>query len=114
MNYLKATKDDVPCMSANDIGTIKWHVDAAFAIHKDMKSCTGATMTRGSGTICSISTKQKVNTQSSTEAPWKPMVLKLKPTLSIETIPALCDWRRMVKQAPESIHIISISSLLYY
>jgi hypothetical protein len=68
MNYLKATKDDVPCMSANDTGTIKWHVDAAFAIHKDMKSHTGATMTLGSGTIRLISAKQKVNTQSSTKA----------------------------------------------
>jgi hypothetical protein len=68
MNYLKATKDDVPCMSANDTSTIKWHVDAAFAIHKDMKSHTGATMTLGSGTIRLISAKQKVNTQSSTEA----------------------------------------------
>jgi hypothetical protein len=66
MNYLKATKDDVPCMSANDTNTIKWHDDADFAIHKDMKSHTGATMTLGFGTICSISTKQKVNTQSST------------------------------------------------
>jgi hypothetical protein len=45
MNYLKATKDDVPCMSADDTGTIKWHVDATFAVHKDMKSHTGATMT---------------------------------------------------------------------
>jgi hypothetical protein len=62
MNYLKATKDDVPCMSANDTSTIKLHVDAAFAIHIDMKSHTGATMALGSGTICSISTKQKVNT----------------------------------------------------
>jgi hypothetical protein len=68
MNYLKATKDDVQCMSANDTGTIKWHVDAAFAIHKDMKSHTGATMTLGSGSICSISTNQKINTQSSTES----------------------------------------------
>jgi hypothetical protein len=68
MNYLKATKNDVPCISADDTGTIQWHVDAAFAVHKDMKSHTGATMTLGSGTICSISTKQKVNTQSSTEA----------------------------------------------
>jgi hypothetical protein len=39
-----------------------------IAVHKDMKSHTGATMTLGSGTICSISTKQKVNTRSSTEA----------------------------------------------
>jgi hypothetical protein len=68
MNYLKATEHDVPCMSADDTGTIKWHVDAAFAIHKDIKSHTQATMTLGSGTICSISTKQKVNTRSSTEA----------------------------------------------
>ena len=68
MNYLKATKDDIASMSADDTGTIKWHVDAAFAVHKDMKSHTGATMSLGSGTICSISTKQKVNTRSSTEA----------------------------------------------
>jgi hypothetical protein len=33
-----------------------------------MKSHTGATMTRGAGTITSISTKQKVNTRSSTES----------------------------------------------
>jgi hypothetical protein len=67
MNYLKATEDDVPCMSADDTGTIQWHVDAAFTVHKDMKSHTGATMTLGSGTICSIYTKQKVNTQSFTK-----------------------------------------------
>jgi hypothetical protein len=30
MNYLKATKDDIPSMSADDIGTIKWHVDATL------------------------------------------------------------------------------------
>jgi hypothetical protein len=62
MKYLKATKDDVPYISADDTGTIQWHVDAAFTIHKDIKSHTGATLTLGSGTICSISTKQKVNT----------------------------------------------------
>ena len=99
--------------------------NATFAIHKDMKSHTGATMTLGSGTICSISMKQKVNTQSSTEAKlvgfddvfcikdplvktfhWSP---RLK-SLSIETIPVLCDWKRMVKQALESVHFTSISS----
>jgi hypothetical protein len=68
MNYLKVTKDDVPCISANDTGTIKWHADATYTVHKGMKSHTGATMTLGSGTICSISKKQKVNTWSSTEA----------------------------------------------
>jgi hypothetical protein len=60
MNYLKATKDEFPSMSANDTSTIKWHVDASFTIHKDMKSHTSATMTLASGTICFISTKQKL------------------------------------------------------
>jgi hypothetical protein len=68
MNFLKATKDDIPVMSCDNTNSIKWHVDAAFAIHKDMKSHTGATMTLGAGTITSISTKQKVNTCSSTES----------------------------------------------
>jgi hypothetical protein len=68
MNFLKATKNDIPVMSCDDTNSIKWHVDAAFAIHKDMKSHTGATMTLGAGTITSISTKQKVNTRSSTES----------------------------------------------
>ena len=43
-------------------------MDAAFAVHKDMKSHTGAEMTMGSGAVISLSTKQKVNTRSSTEA----------------------------------------------
>jgi hypothetical protein len=68
MNFLKATQDDVTTMSADDTASVKWHVDASFAPHEDMKSHTGATMTLGSGTISSISTKQKVNSRSSTEA----------------------------------------------
>jgi hypothetical protein len=47
---------------------IIWHVDASFAVHNDKKSHTGAIMSLGGGAIISISTKQKVNTQSSTEA----------------------------------------------
>jgi hypothetical protein len=55
-------------MSADDTQSIKWYVDAAFAVHKDFKSHTGATMSLGNGIICSMSTKQKVNTRSLTEA----------------------------------------------
>jgi hypothetical protein len=47
---------------------IKWYVDASFAVHPDMQSHTGATMTLGKGAVYSISTKQKINTKSSTEA----------------------------------------------
>jgi hypothetical protein len=68
MNFLKATQDEVAAMSADDTETIKWYVDAAFAVHNDYKSHTGATLSLGKGVICSVSTKQKVNTRSSTDA----------------------------------------------
>ena len=68
MNFLKATQDEVATMIADDSQSIKWYVDAAFAVHKDFKSHTGGTLTLGSGSISSTSTKQKVNARSSTEA----------------------------------------------
>mmetsp|Transcript_73676 Transcript_73676/g.213428 ORF Transcript_73676/g.213428 Transcript_73676/m.213428 type:complete len:334 (-) Transcript_73676:1990-2991(-) len=68
MNFLKAMENDIAMLSANGSNTVQWAVDAAFAVHGDFKSHTGATMTMGSGTICSISTKQKINTRSSTKA----------------------------------------------
>jgi hypothetical protein len=40
--------------------------DSSFAVHKDIRSHTGAIMTLGKGTIISKSTKQKVNAQSLT------------------------------------------------
>ena len=43
-------------------------MDAAFAVHPDFKSHTGAVMTMGDGAIQSISRKQKLNTRSSTES----------------------------------------------
>jgi hypothetical protein len=68
MNFLKATKNNIATMSTNDSNSIKWFVDMSFAVHKDMRSHTGATTTLGSGIICFIFTKQKINTHSSTEA----------------------------------------------
>ena len=47
---------------------VNWYIDAAFAVHNDMKSHTGAVMTFGRGSACSQSSKQKLNTKSSTEA----------------------------------------------
>jgi len=46
---------------------IKWWVDASFAVHGDMKGHTGGVMSLGRGAIFSTSTKQKLNTRSSTE-----------------------------------------------
>ena len=47
VDYLKVTKDKVSSMSAADTQTIKWYVDSSFAVHKDMRSHTGAIMTLG-------------------------------------------------------------------
>lgn len=68
MGFLKETQDEVMHLSADDQCCINWHIDASFAVHPDMKSHTGATMTLGKGAIMSISCKQKVNTRSTTES----------------------------------------------
>ena len=40
------TKESVLVLSTKDLKCVKWHVDAAFAVHPDCKSHTGAMMTR--------------------------------------------------------------------
>jgi hypothetical protein len=55
-------------LEANDQGTLEWWIDASFAVHRDMRSHTGATLSLGKGAAYSASTKQKINTKSSTEA----------------------------------------------
>jgi hypothetical protein len=47
---------------------VTWYLDSAFAVHKDFRSHNGAAMALGTGAIQSISTKQKIDTCSSTEA----------------------------------------------
>ena len=68
MTFLSQTKKDVLTLSCDGSGVIKWHVDASFAVHPDYKSHTGAVMALGKGAVISTSTKQKINTRSSTEA----------------------------------------------
>ena len=68
MKYLNGSKEDVLTLRVDDLHTIRWHVDASFAVHPDFKSHTGAVMTMGSGAIQSSSCKQKLNTRSSCEA----------------------------------------------
>jgi hypothetical protein len=47
---------------------VKWWIDASFAVHPDMRSHTGNTMSLGKGSVYSTSKKQRINTKSSTEA----------------------------------------------
>jgi hypothetical protein len=49
-------------------GVLTWSVDASFVIHNDMWSHTGAVLSFGQGALMSMSSKQKINTKSSTEA----------------------------------------------
>jgi hypothetical protein len=68
MKFLNQTVKDCLTLKADGSNTLKWHVDASFAVHPNMRSHTGATMTMGQGAIVSISRKQGMNTRSSTEA----------------------------------------------
>ena len=68
MKYLNGTRKKCLTLSIDDMKVIKWMVDAAFAVHPDFRSHTGAVMSMGQGAFQSISKKQKLNTRSSTEA----------------------------------------------
>ena len=68
MGFLKGTVNDVLTLEADDTQTMSWYIDAAFAVHHDMKSHTGMIFTLGKGALISSSIKQKVNSRSSTEA----------------------------------------------
>ena len=68
VKFLQQTKDDYLTQQSDRTNVVKWSLDAAFAVHPNMKSHTGAVMTMGKGAVQSASTKQKVNTRSSTEA----------------------------------------------
>ena len=68
MKFLSATSDDCLVLKAESLSIVKWCADAAFAVHPDVKSHTGVTMTMGKGSVISSSRKQKLNTQSSSEA----------------------------------------------
>ena len=66
--YLKKYPNLRLTLRADDDHLMHWWVDAAFAVHHDMRSHTGGTFSMGKGSIFSTSTRQKLNTKSSTEA----------------------------------------------
>ena len=68
LRYLQDTIDDCKKNGINSIDTLETWVDAAYAVHPDMRSHTGGTMSFGTGVIHTKSSKQKLNTKSSTEA----------------------------------------------
>ena len=68
LGYLKDTIFLPLILGSDGTGNMYWYVDASFAVHHNMRSHTGGMLTLGQGAALSISTKQKINTKSSTEA----------------------------------------------
>ena len=68
ITYLRGQPRIPLTLEATSDGIIKWWVDASFAVHPDCRSHTGATVSIGKGCVYSTSTRQKLNTKSSTEA----------------------------------------------
>ena len=68
MKYLWKTITLPLTLEADDLQLVHWWIDGAFATHHDMRSHTGGAMSLGKGVIDGTSTRQKLNTRSSTEA----------------------------------------------
>ncbi len=68
MDYLKSTRDMPLILGGNNSGVLNWYIDASFAVHPNMRGHTGGGLTMGRGFPIVSSTKQKLNTRSSTES----------------------------------------------
>jgi hypothetical protein len=68
IKYLRRTKFIKLTLEADHLKINDWYIDGAFAVHEDMRSHTGSFMTFGKGMMNGNSTKQKINTDSSTVA----------------------------------------------
>ena len=68
IKYLCRTKFLRLTLEATHLDQSHWLFDGAFAVHDDMWSHTGSFMTLGRGVMNRSSTKQKINTTSSTQA----------------------------------------------
>jgi len=68
MKYLWNMENLPLVLEAENLNTAEWWVNASFALHPNMHSHTGCLMMLGSGAVYASSTKQKLNTNSSTEA----------------------------------------------
>jgi hypothetical protein len=68
LQNLKGTLTMQLTLGADNLNTLNTWVDASYTVHSDMKSHTGGVISMGLGAVLCKSTKQKLNTKSSTEA----------------------------------------------
>ena len=67
MHYLRGTADLPLVLQGDGSGIIQWWADGSHAVHSNMRGQTGGCMSLGKGMIYNTSSKQKLNTRSSTE-----------------------------------------------
>jgi hypothetical protein len=68
LEYIKGSIDNEYILGADDIARLRSWVEAAFAMHPDMKSHTGGVISFGRGGLACKLGKQKLVTKSSTKA----------------------------------------------
>ena len=68
MNYVHDTLDLISIVGIEDVGKLHRCIDAAHGAHHNMRIHTGGACTFGVGMFCAMSSKQKLNTASSTES----------------------------------------------
>jgi hypothetical protein len=68
MRYIRGSRKMPLILSANGSHILKWWVDASFAVHPNLRGHSGGGLSLGRGFPVVGSTKQKLNTRSSTEA----------------------------------------------
>ena len=89
--YLRDSRHLSLTLEADAMNVIQWWVDASFATHPNCRSHTGATLSFGKGSVYSMSSKQKLNTQSSTEAE----------LVGINDVLSMILWTRLFLEAQE-------------
>jgi hypothetical protein len=67
MRNIRGTRTMPLILSANGSGILKWWVDASFTVNPNMGGHSGGGLSLGRGFTIVSSTKQKLNTRSSTE-----------------------------------------------
>ena len=115
IKYLQNTKNLVLTIKADATNIYHWYIDAAFGLHKDYRSHTGAALMLNKGSATSNSLKQKLNTRNSPEAEvvavddvipqvlWTNYFMEAQGYISqiiqlfIKIIKVQCYWRKMEK-----------------
>jgi hypothetical protein len=68
LEYISGTQNLEYTLGADDLKKLRSWVDASYAVHPDYESHTGGVVSFGTGGFFCKSSKQKLNTKSSTEA----------------------------------------------